>query len=422
MSTYKFLDVEGVKHLWQEFKKTFATKAEVPSKMSELYNDMGYRTTDQRGETGPFYLPYVDEDGNISWSNNGGLANPETRSIKGPKGDNADGGYETEVLIGTASNNSFILKENEINYITITLGSDALLGKLLKCVINNDSRLEAVSIVNVNAVMDGNGQLSAGTVRLNLCNPTTDNVVIPANTGFALTYAKGLAVGTLETINNKINSNTSNITRIEEKSDNNDSNLQSQIDALAANTKITMSASPSIIYKNIGTNVTLNSTFNSDSDITPATLKILDGSTVIVSGTNKKTISSIVALNLTADKKYTSEGVYKSMTVYGNLTVQARYPIYYGFGANASAIAVSANMVSPTTTAARTYTKTASANNQHFYILVPSDINGLSSFTMGGAPFVMNTVRNETINGIVYKVYESGNVYNNGTQLSVAAS
>lgn len=38
------------------------------------------------GPTGPYFTPAVDANGNISWTNNGGLTNPETRSIKGPQG------------------------------------------------------------------------------------------------------------------------------------------------------------------------------------------------------------------------------------------------------------------------------------------------------------------------------------------------
>lgn len=42
------------------------------------------------GLTGPFYTPIVDADGNISWTNNGGLANPATKNIRGPQGVKGD--------------------------------------------------------------------------------------------------------------------------------------------------------------------------------------------------------------------------------------------------------------------------------------------------------------------------------------------
>lgn len=41
-----------------------------------------------RGEfVGPHYTPAVDEAGNLSWTNNGGLENPAEQNIRGPKGD-----------------------------------------------------------------------------------------------------------------------------------------------------------------------------------------------------------------------------------------------------------------------------------------------------------------------------------------------
>lgn len=40
-------------------------------------------------ERGPVYIPSVDSDGNLTWTNNGGLINPEPINIKGPAG--ADG-------------------------------------------------------------------------------------------------------------------------------------------------------------------------------------------------------------------------------------------------------------------------------------------------------------------------------------------
>lgn len=39
-----------------------------------------------RGETGYYYTPLVDDNGNLSWTNNGSLENPTTVNIKGPQG------------------------------------------------------------------------------------------------------------------------------------------------------------------------------------------------------------------------------------------------------------------------------------------------------------------------------------------------
>lgn len=44
------------------------------------------------GANGATFTPSVDDNGNLSWTNNGGLTNPPTVNIKGPKGDAGEGG------------------------------------------------------------------------------------------------------------------------------------------------------------------------------------------------------------------------------------------------------------------------------------------------------------------------------------------
>lgn len=42
--------------------------------------------TGDKGDTGAVFIPYVDENGNLSWTNNGSLTNPQTVNIKGDRG------------------------------------------------------------------------------------------------------------------------------------------------------------------------------------------------------------------------------------------------------------------------------------------------------------------------------------------------
>lgn len=44
------------------------------------------------GENGATFTPAIDSDGNLSWTNDKGLANPATVNIKGPKGDTGQNG------------------------------------------------------------------------------------------------------------------------------------------------------------------------------------------------------------------------------------------------------------------------------------------------------------------------------------------
>ena len=49
-------------------------------------------TNGTNGTNGATFTPSVDSEGNLSWTNNGGLTNPPTVNIKGPKGDSGEGG------------------------------------------------------------------------------------------------------------------------------------------------------------------------------------------------------------------------------------------------------------------------------------------------------------------------------------------
>lgn len=50
--------------------------------------------TGDKGATGSTFTPSVSSDGVLSWSNNGGLANPSPVSLKGPQGDKGDTGEQ----------------------------------------------------------------------------------------------------------------------------------------------------------------------------------------------------------------------------------------------------------------------------------------------------------------------------------------
>ena len=56
---------------------------------------------------GYVYLPEVDEEGNLSWTNDGNLENPETVNIKGEKGDTGERGYHFTPSIDDKGNVSW---------------------------------------------------------------------------------------------------------------------------------------------------------------------------------------------------------------------------------------------------------------------------------------------------------------------------
>lgn len=96
-------------------------------------------------------------------------------------------------------------------------------------------------------------------------------------------------------------------------------------------------------------------------------------------------------------------------------------PIYFGFGTSEVDVAIAGNKLGPRTSAAGVYEKTSANDNVNFIILVPKTMPGLSSFTMGGAPFVMTT-SSVVINNHDYYMYKSGGIYMSGTEVKVQAS
>ncbi len=198
--------------------------------------------------------------------------------------------------------------------------------------------------------------------------------------------------------------------------------INSKISAIASGAEVKLSLNVSCIYKNVATTVTITA---NATGITPETLKIIEDSlsgAVLQSGNNVKTLTANKTFTLTSNtKNLYGLATYQGLEFSGLVVLNARYPIYYGFGDSPEEVAIHENILSARVSAAATYNDTATADGQHFYILVPTDINALSNFTMGGAPYVMNSSIKD-IGGVNYHIYESGAVYNSGATVSVVAS
>ena len=73
-----------------------------------------------QGAAGAVFTPSVDADGDLSWSNNGGLVNPETVNIKGPTGaDGAAGKDGTSVTVSSVSESD---EDGGVNVVTFSDG------------------------------------------------------------------------------------------------------------------------------------------------------------------------------------------------------------------------------------------------------------------------------------------------------------
>ena len=60
--------------------------ANIADSVSAYVDEHPEEFTGPQGESGATFTPTVDADGNISWTNDKGLVNPETRNITGPEG------------------------------------------------------------------------------------------------------------------------------------------------------------------------------------------------------------------------------------------------------------------------------------------------------------------------------------------------
>ena len=132
---------------------------------------------------------------------------------------------------------------------------------------------------------------------------------------------------------------------------------------------------------------------------------------------------TVVKLSATAHSYYDyhSDKTDDIITASVQKTVQMVLPIYAGFGTSVDGVKTAENKLSVRTSAAGTYTKTCQADGQNFYILVPRTFAALTSFTMGGAPYVMET-SDITLGDYEYKQYKSGAVYNTGATVNIKAS
>jgi hypothetical protein len=77
--------------------------------------------TTYMGDNGATFVPYVDNDGIIHWTNNKGLVNPLPVNIKGPKGDKGDQGFSPTANVVKTSNESTITITDSTGTTTTTV-------------------------------------------------------------------------------------------------------------------------------------------------------------------------------------------------------------------------------------------------------------------------------------------------------------
>lgn len=155
------------------------------------------------------------------------------------------------------------------------------------------------------------------------------------------------------------------------------------------------------------------------SPITPTALALsVDGSLVSIDVKQADTVT--IKVNKEGETQIILTAKHCDLVKSATNKVTMVLPIYYGFGTKETDIAIAANKLSPRLSASGTYAKTSAKDDVNFIILAPKTLPKLTNFTMGGAPFVMET-SSVSINGKDYYMYKSGGVYMSGTTLRVLA-
>lgn len=155
------------------------------------------------------------------------------------------------------------------------------------------------------------------------------------------------------------------------------------------------------------------------SPVTPTALALsVDGSLVSIDVKQADTVT--IKVNKEGETQIILTAKHCDLVKSATNKVTMVLPIYYGFGTKETDIAIAANKLSPRLSASGTYAKTSAKDDVNFIILAPKTLPKLTNFTMGGAPFVMET-SSVSINGKDYYMYKSGGVYMSGTTLRVLA-
>lgn len=196
--------------------------------------------------------------------------------------------------------------------------------------------------------------------------------------------------------------------------------LKAQLNAITLGVKASISTSVSNFYKGEETEVTVTG------KITPTSLEgytvnlykgAVDG-TLLSSSTDS---SCVYTETITGDTTYGVKIIYNGTPYTAATKISSYHPIYYGFGENYNTVASDGEKVRPTSSAKGNYKGTAETDGVNYFILVPTGVTKPTSFTMGGAPFNMSSTE-EIINNVVYTVFKSGSVFNNGGSVDITAA
>ena len=210
-------------------------------------------------------------------------------------------------------------------------------------------------------------------------------------------------IGTIaESANNKVDECASDISDIEKR-----------IEALENNARITLSVSPSIIYRNVKSSITIRATAYG---FTPETFSITYNNQEIASEKGKTSV--VTTIDASSSVTLSAKATYGGKNYTSSASVKAVGAIYYGFMNETENVT---KKLSPRTSALGNYQLESTLDNAKFFIMIPSDMSFPSSITMGGTPYVMDMTETEK-NGEAYYMLTSGATYNAGAEININLS
>lgn len=185
-------------------------------------------------------------------------------------------------------------------------------------------------------------------------------------------------------------------------------------------TALTMSRTPASFEKGVETAVTLNwSTKFNNQEVTPDSIEVKKGSTVLTTDKTLKTIGD----NVSDTQAYSMTAVIKGITKTASVTVNAYYPMY--FGASAKDALASADVLALTkqpikSSPAGNVTVEVGAN-EYLWLCVPSTMT-INSVKSGGFDVPMAAPVTVAVDGKGdYKCYRSAGPFAEGTFNGVIA-
>ena len=216
------------------------------------------------------------------------------------------------------------------------------------------------------------------------------------------------------------NSDLSNIGTIAESANNKAdecasdiSDIEKRIEALENNARITLSVSPSIIYRNVKSSITIRATAYG---FTPETFSITYNNQEIASEEGKTSV--VTTIDASSSVTFSAKATYGGKNYTSSASVKAVGAIYYGFMNDTENVT---KKLSPRTSALGNYQLESTLDNAKFFIMIPNDMSFPSSITMGGTPYVMDMTETEK-DGEAYYLLTSGATYNTGAEINIKLS